>query len=259
MLILLPPSESKAAVGRRRRPVDLGALSHPELTEARRTVLDALVEVSARPDALALLGVGASLGAEVAGNRRLLTAPATDLAKVYSGVLYAALDLPGLGPAARRRACSSVVVVSALWGAVSPGDRIPAYRLAMGTDLPGVGSLAAHWRAHLGPVLDAEADTVVVDCRSAAYVAAWRPTGDAAARTVAVRVLSGDAVVSHDAKHTRGLLTRHLLERGDRPPRTPRRLAQAAGERFDVDLVRHGAGWRLDVQSGPRPQPASTG
>lgn len=110
----------------------------------------------------------------------------------------------------------------------------------MGVDLPGVGSLAAYWRSHLRPVLDVEASGVVVDCRSSTYVAAWRPRGDVAERTVAVRVLRDDAgrrrVVSHMAKHTRGLVARHLVERGGRDPRNPQALADAVAEVFEVEL-----------------------
>lgn len=249
MLLLLPPSEGKTPAPRGARPVDLDELSRPELSEARREVLRALATTSAGPDALAVLGVGGSLAAEVARNTRLEREPATDMSRVYSGVLFTALGLTDLGPTARRRARAHVVVVSALWGALSPGDRIPAYRLSMGTDLPGVGPLARHWRGPLAPVLDAEVDGVVVDCRSAAYAAAWRPRGDAAEVTVAVRVLRDGVVVSHDAKHARGLLTRHLLTRPGRVPRSPRALAAAAAEVFDVDLARHGAGWRLDLRT----------
>ena len=75
-------------------------------------------------------------------------------------------------------------------GAVAPADRIPAYRLSMGVDLPGVGKLATAWRPHLAAALDARAaGDVVVDCRSAAYLAAWKPTTGDAADWVTVRVV----------------------------------------------------------------------
>ena len=67
---------------------------------------------------------------------------------------------------------------------------------------------------------------VVVDCRSSSYAAAWRPGPEVAARTVAVRVLreqdGARSVVSHMAKHTRGLVARALLQ-APRAPRTPSR------------------------------------
>ena len=77
------------------------------------------------------------------------------------------------------------------------------------------------------------AGQLVVDCRSAAYAAAWRPTREVAARTVAVRVLRDVAgsrvVVSHLAKHARGLVVRHLMSRSGPDPRTPERLAAVLG------------------------------
>ncbi|MGI4896382.1 MAG: YaaA family protein, partial [Janthinobacterium lividum] len=227
-------------------PVRLAGLSSPELSAARSRVLDALVEVSARPDATELLGAGPSLTGVVAANTTLRTRPAVRAAQVYTGVLYDALDLPSLPVAALRR----VLVVSALWGVLQPRDRVPGYRLSMGTDLPGVGPLAAYWRPHLTAVIRPAG--VVVDCRSAAYAAAWVPDTDTAARTVTVRVLSGGKVVSHAAKHTRGLLSRHLLTRAGRIPRTVGALHDAVSEAFDAKLLeptRRGAPWTLQVET----------
>ena len=109
---------------------------------------------------------------------------------VYTGVLYDALDLPSLDAAARRRANRWLVVVSALHGAVRPGDRITAYRLSMGVDLPGVGRLAATWRPGLDQVLPGRRRSW---CRrrlpvGRAYAAAWRPREALASRWVQVRV-----------------------------------------------------------------------
>ncbi len=227
---MLPPSEGKTAATTG-APVDLDALSHADLTPLRAKVLDALAEVSARADATAVLGVSAGLAGEVARNTSLREAPAAPAARVYTGVLYAAAGLAGLTPAARARAAEHVRIVSALWGVVTPADRIPAYRLSMGTDLPGVGPLAPAWRDPLGAALDGEAaGALVVDCRSAAYLAAWTPP--AGADWVTVRVLrevdGRRSVVSHHAKHTRGVLTRHLLTRRGRAPRDADELAHAA-------------------------------
>jgi cytoplasmic iron level regulating protein YaaA (DUF328/UPF0246 family) len=119
MLVLLPPSEGKTAP-RRGKALDLDGLSFPGLTDTRRSVLAALVAASAEPDALCVLDVPPTLGGEVARNRFLPTAHTAPAAAVYSGVLYAALDLAGLDTAARRRANRWLVVTSALFGAVRP-------------------------------------------------------------------------------------------------------------------------------------------
>lgn len=239
VLILLPPSETKTAPGSG-EPVDPGSLAFSELTSAREQVLAELARTSARADALEVLGVGERLRGEVERNTRLGTEPAAPALSVYTGVLYDALDPGGLTAAQREEAAASLVVVSALWGAVRPTDRIPAYRLSMGAQLPGLGKLAAHWKRHLPAVLEPAAeDGLVVDCRSAAYAAAWRAPRQ---RTVGVKVVREQAgtrtVVSHMAKHTRGLLARHLVERaahGERPV-TPQELLAAAGERWHAEL-----------------------
>lgn len=245
MLILLPPSESKAN-RRRGRPADPSTWSFPQLAPTRARVAAALVEVSRSPDAPALLGVSPGLLDEVARNLVLDTAPATPAAEVYTGVLYDALGLATLDTAARRRANRWLVVVSALHGAVRPGDRITAYRLSMGATLPGLGPLAGVWRPALDEVLPAVAGRgVVVDCRSASYAAAWRPGVDLARRWVQVRVPGA----SHMAKHTRGLVARHVCVAGVTPRSVPA-LAEVVSGAFDIRLhepTSTRAPWVMDV------------
>ena len=257
MLVLLPPSEGKSS-RRRGSSVDLGALSFPELTGPREQVLGALAQASGRPDALSLLAVGASLAGEVERNTRWRTEPALPASALYTGVLYDALGLASLPAGARRRAAARLLVVSSAWGLLGLADRVPPYRLSMDVDLPGPGRLAAFWRPHLTPVLASRAEGhLVVDCRSSTYAAAWRPTGAVAARTVAVRVLREEAgrrtVVSHMAKHFRGLVTRLLVAHAGRDPRTPEQLAGLVGNRFDVELgpAAHDGSRVLDVVVRP--------
>ncbi|MDM7831485.1 YaaA family protein [Cellulomonas edaphi] len=239
MLVLLPPSEAKAPP-RRGRPVEVDQLSSPALTAMRRKVADALAEVSAREDALEVLGVGASLADDVARNVSLSRSPAAAARHVYTGVLYGAAGLDRLTPTGRTRAAQHVRIFSGLWGVLTPEDVVPAYRLSMGVDLPGIGPLAPAWREPLADALDAQADgALVVDCRSAAYLAAWTPP--ASADWVAVRVEREQdgvrAVVSHNAKHTRGVLTRHLLSRRGRVPRDAEDLARVARELVGTELT----------------------
>ncbi|HQR28297.1 MAG TPA: peroxide stress protein YaaA, partial [Nocardioides sp.] len=126
MLILLPPSEGKAAPSRG-APLDLATLSFPTLTPPREAVLDALVELCAtRPDQAAeVLGLGPTQSDLVARNARLREEPTARADRVYSGVLYDALQVATLSTAAKRRAGSRLAVASALFGLVRPGDRIP--------------------------------------------------------------------------------------------------------------------------------------
>ncbi len=245
VLVLLPPSETKASRGRG-NPLDLASLSLPALAGPRRRVLEEVARASARPDALRVLEVPRTLQAEVDRNARWETAPALPVEQLYRGVLYDALDVASLSPGAKRRARTRLVVLSAAYGALHLDDKVPPYRtsacarLPLGPDGEPV-ELAAFWRAHLAEQLEAlAAGGLVVDCRSDTYAAMWRPTGEVAERRVSVRVLRDvggtRSVVSHLAKHTRGLVARHLVSRSGRDPGSPRGLAAAVGEAFDVEL-----------------------
>ena len=232
VLVLLPPSESKH--GRSRgAALDLDRLSFPALSTTRGLVLDALGEVSARPDAAAVLGISPHLTDDVARNTRLRCAAATPVAQLYTGVLYDALDLASLDPAALRRARRWIVVQSAAFGALRLGDKVPPYRLSMSVNLPGVGPLAGLWRTPLEDALTAAAGhRLVVDCRSSTYAAAWTPRDHVARRWVRIEVPGA----THGAKRTRGLVTRALCELAHEPT-TPRALHEALRSSFDADLL----------------------
>ena len=238
MLILLPPSEGKTPAVRG-DAMDWTSLSFPELNPCRAKVLDALGTVSAHEDALALLGVGASLASDVERNTRLHAEPAAPAHQVYSGVLYDALGYRSMTAAQRRRADEAVLVISALWGAIRFADSVPAYRLSMSTALPDVGRLASFWKPQLTDALaSAAAGELLIDCRSSTYAAAWTPPpADTVAVNVFTEVDGVRKVVSHFAKHTRGELARHLLTRRGKAPETPAQLHKAAGEKWNAELV----------------------
>ncbi|BCW36629.1 UPF0246 protein [Arthrobacter sp. StoSoilA2] len=238
MLILLPPSEGKTPAVKG-PAVEWESLSFPELNPYRAKVLESLGTVSAHEDALALLGVGASLKDDVERNTRLHAEPAAPAHQVYSGVLYDALGFKSMTPAQRRKATETILVVSALWGVIGFGDQVPAYRLSMGTALPDVGRLASFWKPNLNAALAKRAEgELLVDCRSSTYAAAWAPP---AAQTVTVNVFNEAngkrTVVSHFAKHTRGEFARHLLTRRGKAAATPDQLLKAAKEVWAAELV----------------------
>jgi len=258
VLVLLPPSEGKTRPRRGGAPVDLGALSFAELSDVRKAVLTEVIATSMRPDAHVLLGAGESLRSEVALNTGLWTASTAPAHRIYSGVLFDALGWSTLDASARRRGARQVLISSALWGWVRPGDRIPAYRLSMDSDLPGLGApLARTWRAGAVEALVAAAGPrrsgVVVDCRSGPYANAAPIPPSLADRSVSVRVLREEAgtrsVVSHLAKHTRGEVTRHLLVQGAQP-RTPQELVEALTGLRGTELV-SGAVLESSVELAP--------
>jgi cytoplasmic iron level regulating protein YaaA (DUF328/UPF0246 family) len=253
VLILLPPSEGKTTP-RRGKPLDLSSLSFPGLEQHRAEVLDALVALCATEEsAVDVLGLGSTQAHEVARNAVLSGSPTARADRVYSGVLYEALDLPSLGGAARRRATSWLAVTSGLFGLLRPGDRIPAYRLSGDVSLPGIGTVSTYWNHRLDPaVREAAGRGLVVDLRSSTYASFWRPEPDLARKVVALRVLhevdGRRSVVSHFNKATKGRIVRALLEDGTAPP-SPSRFADhlvALGWKVeDSGAGRQGS--RLDV------------
>jgi cytoplasmic iron level regulating protein YaaA (DUF328/UPF0246 family) len=242
VLILLPPSEGKAAPSGG-APVDLDSLVFADqLGERRAALLDALARLGTLAPARALKQLAISKGqiGEIAVDAELRAAPAAPAAQIYAGVLYDHLRLAELPGKARRR----VLIASALWGVLRPEDRIPYYRFSAKARLARIGPPASWWRQSLAAAMPDEPDSLVIDMRSAAYADAWKPKR---ATLLAVRAFSesdgGRRPVSHMAKAVRGDVARALLlaQEAPRDPEAALVTARAAG--FDAEL----RGSNLDV------------
>jgi cytoplasmic iron level regulating protein YaaA (DUF328/UPF0246 family) len=236
VLILLPPSEGKSAPSRG-GPLALDSLVYADLLgERRAALLDALEGLAKLPrgKAIAVLGVSKGQAGEVDVDAALRAAPTAPAAEVYTGVLYDRLELPKLPAAARKR----VLIASALWGVVRPSDRIPYYRLSAKARLKKIGPIAGWWRGALAEAMPDRPGDLVVDMRSGAYAAAWKPRR---ATRLAVRAFSDSGgkrkPVSHMAKAVRGDVARALLEAKVAPkdPDSAAAIAEAAG--FKVELA----------------------
>jgi cytoplasmic iron level regulating protein YaaA (DUF328/UPF0246 family) len=242
VLILLPPSEGKFAPSEG-APVDLDALVFAaELGERRERLLGALERLGTVATARALNQLDISKGqvGEIALDAALRTAPTAPAAEIYTGVLYDHLRLPELPARARHQ----VLIASALWGVVRPQDRIPYYRFSAKARLARVGPLSTYWRAALAAAMPDESGDLVIDMRSAAYAAAWKPER---ATLLAVRAFSESGgkrkPVSHMAKAVRGEVARALLLAKKAPASAEAAAAIAAGAGFEVELD----GFNLDV------------
>lgn len=242
MLVLLPPSEGKTAPSGG-DPVGLDSLVFAaELRERRTGLLDALERLGrvSTARAIAQLGISKNQAGEIEIDAKLRSAPAAPAAEVYSGVLYDRLQLAQLPAEARRR----VLIASALWGVVRPEDHIPYYRFSAKARLGGIGPPAAWWRDALAAALPDEPGELIVDMRSGAYAAAWKPK---LATLLTVRAFSEGGgkrkPVSHMAKAVRGDVARALLLAA-KAPKDPEQAARIA---IDAGFTAELSGANLDV------------
>lgn len=214
MLIVLPPSETKAPGGDG-PALDLGELSFPGLNSVRGNLVD---DLSALPvdQALGVLKISEKLRGEAEANQVLRSSPTMPAIHRYTGVLFDALDAPTLPTPVLSR----LAVGSALFGVVRALDPIPRYRLSGGTRLPDSPTLKARWGGLITEVLAAE--DFVVDLRSGAYQQLGKVPG-----ALTVRVERDGKVVSHFNKQYKGELAR-VLALAEEPARSIDDVAEIA-------------------------------
>ena len=151
----------------------------------------------------------------------------------YTGVVWGALDVASLTTPARRRALSSVVVISGLLGLVRLDDPTPDYRLKMGASLAPYGVLSRWWRPAVSDALTQwGARRFVVDLLPHEHRAAC---AGARLRGVSVAFVECNGkVAGHDAKAAKGRLARHLLTSSTHPADA---LAAWSDDRFDLVIT----------------------
>lgn len=176
-------------------------------------------------DKLAALNVG-----RVAAWRRTFTdRNSRPAALAFDGDVYGGLDARSLGVDDLRWAQSHLVILSGLYGALRPLDRLQPYRLEMGTRLATAGAkdLYGYWgdtiARHLDQRLRGDKAPVVVNLASQEYFKAVDRKA-LKARVVECVFEDRDArgdwrIVGFFAKRARGLMARHAIERRIDDPR----------------------------------------
>lgn len=215
MLVLLPPSETKRAGGRR-TPIDIDRLALPTLRAQRHAVIDALAALSDDADRAArVLKLSPRQLGEIEVNAAVRQAPTMPAVDRYTGVLYDALDAATLDATARRWLGRHVVIHSAPFGPIGALDRIPTYRLGATATLPGLPPLRRVWASAVSAALAGRRDPFVLDLRSEAYVALGPvPTAVSSAYVRVVTTGADGAVraLNHFNKAAKGALVRLLAE-----------------------------------------------
>lgn len=250
MRILLPPSAGKTTK-KSTNHLQLEKLWQAEhLTQTRRQLIDDVQNTALLADAAQIFKLGPKNAHEISQNLEIYDAPALAAWQLYDGVLYEAAKFAqifssgapaqggqgqngqhqsGQQQADQRQADQPqggqqqveelTLVFSALFGPVRLTDLITPHRLSGSVKLPGQGSVASIWSKPLKELLAQQlSGHVVVDLRSAEYGAMYRPSRGGECLTLNIAVAKVNpatgkrSVVSHWAKHTRGLLAGALLE-----------------------------------------------
>mgnify|MGYP001940120672 CR=1 FL=1 len=228
MLIVLPPSETKAPGGE----MDGIDVSFPSLDPIRGRIMDDLAALDV-DDMMTALKLPATKRPEAEENLTLRSAPVMPAIFRYTGVLYDALYADTLPTPALEH----LAVGSALFGVVRATDSIPRYRLSGGSKLPARGGSAHEGSAHEGSarggsarggaaptmkarwgsaITDALADVgFIVDMRSGAYQQLGPVPGSVTVRVETVQDDGSRKVVSHFNKHYKGELARVLVTAPD--------------------------------------------
>lgn len=247
MRILLPPSAGKTTKESTNH-LQLEKLWQEEhLTQTRRQLIDDVQNTALLADAAQIFKLGPKNAHEISQNLEIYDAPALAAWQLYDGVLYEAAkfaqifsygacaqDGQGQGQGnqpqgsgqsqadqsqgLQRQLEELTLVFSALFGPVRLTDLITPHRLSGSVKLPGQGSVASIWSKALKELLTQQlSGHVVVDLRSAEYGAMYRPTRGSDCLLLNIGVAKVNpatgkrSVVSHWAKHTRGLLAGALL------------------------------------------------
>lgn len=250
MRILLPPSAGKTTKESTNH-LQLEKLWQAEhLTQTRRQLIDDVQNTALLADAAQIFKLGPKNAHEISQNLEVYDAPALAAWQLYDGVLYEAAKFaqifssgePSQGsqgqvgnhrgdqrqgsqgqgnqPQGGQRQLEELTLVfSALFGPVRLTDLITPHRLSGSVKLPGQGSVASIWSKALKELLTQQlSGHVVVDLRSSEYGAMYRPTRGSDCLLLNIGVAKVNpatgkrSVVSHWAKHTRGLLAGALLE-----------------------------------------------
>jgi cytoplasmic iron level regulating protein YaaA (DUF328/UPF0246 family) len=148
--------------------------------------------------------------------------------ELYRGVLYAALGWSTLTKAQQKLAQASIVIISAKYGAVRPLDLIEPYKEKI---------VNKEIAPRVAAILDGVVTELIIDCRSSTYQTVWQSPKQ---KTVEIKVfttVNGEKkVITHMSKKTRGEVTRHILQNGQKIG-TPEQLQAIVKEKFECELM----------------------
>ncbi|MGK0256279.1 MAG: cytoplasmic iron level regulating protein YaaA (DUF328/UPF0246 family) [Arcobacteraceae bacterium] len=137
----------------------------------------------------------------------ILNKPTMKAIKRYTGVAFDALDYENLDMNTQKYCGENVILFSNLFGAIKASDKIPNYKFKQGAVLEFIDVIKMY-KENEKDFLDDYLGNEVVDLRAGYYDKFYRPISN----VITYKFFKNGKVVSHWAKHYRGLLVKEIAK-----------------------------------------------
>lgn len=125
----------------------------------------------------------------------------------YTGVAFDALNYDNLSPKEQSYCDENVLLFSNLFGVLKSSDFIPDYKFKQGARLDTIDVIKLY-KENINKELDDYLGDEIIDLRAGFYDKFYKPSSS----VITYKFLKDGKVVSHWAKHYRGMIVRKLAQ-----------------------------------------------
>jgi len=140
-------------------------------------------------------------------SQSILEKPTMKAIQRYTGVAFDALDYDNLSIKEQEYCDENVLLFSNLFGVLKSSDFIPDYKYKQDSQLDSIDVIKTY-KQNIDKVLDEYLGDEIIDLRAGFYDKFYKPS----AQVITYKFLKDGKVVSHWAKHYRGLIVRELAQ-----------------------------------------------
>ncbi len=209
MKVLLAPAETKNSGGTL-TPFCQSNFFLPELFNERQTIFnqyEAYVQSLSLEDLSAWFGIK-KLEDVKRYQESLVHKPTMKAIERYNGVAFDAIEYSSLQKEEQAYIDNNVVLFSNLFGPLRADDLIPDYKYKQGAKLPNV-SVEKFYMEKFTPALDEYLGEEIIDLRAGFYEKFYKVKN---AQVITLKFIKDGKVVSHWAKHYRGVVLQALAK-----------------------------------------------
>jgi len=137
----------------------------------------------------------------------ILEKPTMKAIQRYTGVAFDAIEYDTLDQKSQNYCDENIILFSNLFGPLKASDYIPDYKFKQGAMLDTI-DVIKEYKENIKEFLDTYLGEEVLDLRAGFYDKFYKPT----AQVITYKFLKEGKVVSHWAKHYRGLLVKEIAK-----------------------------------------------